>query len=580
MIGKQFFNYKITKLIGTGGMASVYEAEHVKLSNKKVAIKVLDPILARNKKVRERFKNEANIMAGLEHDNIISVSDFDDENDYLVIIMELLNGIDLKDYIHKYGALQPEKAVAMMKQILEAFAYAHHRKIVHRDVKPSNVFIETSKKDNIKILDFGIAKLLEGGSDLTNTGAGMGTPLYMSPEQVDDVKHIDHRSDIYSLGVTFYYMLAGKAPYEGTELSNRQIFNKIADEPLPKLQGMPEFDIIIQNATAKKLSERYQSCEEFIVNLENYKEAKPVEEKTVLFVEKEDYNETIVDDVIEETNNDRITRYFKGAKQLTEQDEQITPDTETKKNKLLVPIIVAVVIVILGIFIWQPRKSDYTETVNNIDFDMIYVSGGGFKMGSNENEDEKPIHQVNISSFYIGKYEVTQALWEGVMGTNPSEFKGDSRPIESISWDNIQIFIRKLNQLTGKRYRLPTEAEWEYAAGGGSLHQKYAGTNNKDSLNTYAWHKSNSGGETHNVGTKRANTLGIYDMSGNVYEWCQDWFKGYSGSSDVNDYIYSTRVVRGGRWSSRRSNHCRSANRYDYSPNDSNNGIGFRLCID
>ncbi len=378
MINKQILNYKITELIGQGGMATVYAAEHIKLSNKKAAIKILDPMLSGNKSVRERFKNEANIMAGLEHENVVRVFDYEDENGTLAIVMEKLDGIDLTQYIKKHGALKPEKAVEMMKQILNAFAYAHHNKIVHRDVKPSNVFIETEKKDNIKILDFGIAKLLEGGAEITRTGMFMGTPLYMSPEQADDVKHIDHRSDIYSLGVTFYFMLAGKAPYDASTMSSRQISNKIADDLLPEIPNMPEFNKIIKNATAKKLKNRYQTCEEFIVNLEAFEKPSSVltdknDQTRIYKPEHTDDNlsdlenetkihESVVEEqeTIIENKDDNIVEGTRHTSSETVGVDRSHTDSNNKKkkNKLIIPII-AVVIIIIGLFIWKPWEPSY-----------------------------------------------------------------------------------------------------------------------------------------------------------------------------------------------------------------------------
>ena len=197
-----------------------------------------------------------------------------------------------------------------------------------------------------------------------------------------------------------------------------------------------------------------------------------------------------------------------------------------------------------------------TITVNGVSFDMIKVEGGTFTMGATSEQgydacdSEKPAHQVTLSDYYIGETEVTQALWQAVMGNNPCSFIGKYNPVESVSWNDCQEFIRKLNSLTGRTFRLPTEAEWEFAARGGneSKGYKYSGSNSIDNV---AWYTSNSGSKTHAVKTKSPNELGIYDMSGNVCEWCQDRYGSYSSNAHTNPKGPSSgsyRVLRGGSW--------------------------------
>ena len=230
----------------------------------------------------------------------------------------------------------------------------------------------------------------------------------------------------------------------------------------------------------------------------------------------------------------------------------------------------------------QPQRPQH----NLPEIAMVYVSGGTFTMGATSEQGgdaydvEKPAHSVTLSGSYIGKYEVTQELWKAVMGSNPSNFKGDNLPVEQVSWNDVQEFLRKLNAMTGKRYRLPTEAEWEFAARGGNSSRgyKYSGSN---SFGSVAWYYDNSGGRTHAVGTKSPNELGIYDMSGNVYEWCQDWYGGYSSSSQRNPKgpnSGSHRVVRGCCWSGD-ARFCRVSYRYYLTPVYRNNVLGFRLAL-
>ncbi len=196
-------------------------------------------------------------------------------------------------------------------------------------------------------------------------------------------------------------------------------------------------------------------------------------------------------------------------------------------------------------------------------------------------DDETPSHRVTLSSFQIGKYEVTQAQWRAVMGSNPSEFSGcDDCPVEWVSWNDIQDFIRKLNEQTGKNYRLPTEAEWEYAARGGTKSKgyKYAGSND---INSVAWYWENSNKRTHAVGGKKENELGIYDMTGNVLEWCEDWYGDYSSASQTNPKGPSSgsrRLLRGGSWRNR-VEYCRVSIRNDLYSGNRSSGNGFRLVL-
>ena len=225
--------------------------------------------------------------------------------------------------------------------------------------------------------------------------------------------------------------------------------------------------------------------------------------------------------------------------------------------------------------------------VNGVSFDMVRVEGGTFRMGATAEQDdeawddEKPVHSVTLSSYYIGKTEVTQALWQAVMGSNPSNFKGSDLPVEWVSWNNCQEFIQKLNSLTGRNFRLPTEAEWEFACRGGNKSNgyKYSGSNDIDNV---AWYDRNSGGKTHPVATKTPNELGIYDMSGNVWEWCNDWLADYTANSQTNPtgpQSGSYRVYRGGGWSFHDGGYCRSSVRCRDCPTYRDTCLGLRLAL-
>ncbi len=223
--------------------------------------------------------------------------------------------------------------------------------------------------------------------------------------------------------------------------------------------------------------------------------------------------------------------------------------------------------------------------INQAIDDMVYVSGGTFTMGAtwgqaSAEKDEKPIHQVTLSDYYIGKFEITQALWIAVMGNNPSVNTGDlNLPVENVSWVDCQEFIQNLNQMTGKQFRLPTEAEWEYAARGGNRSNGYVYAGS-DVFSTVAWCNEYFD-KTHIVGKKAPNELGLYDMSGNVWEWVQDWYGSYQSYSQTNPMGASSgqyRVGRGGCYCLK-PDQSRVSNRGGFSPSDKERYLGFRVAI-
>lgn len=221
-------------------------------------------------------------------------------------------------------------------------------------------------------------------------------------------------------------------------------------------------------------------------------------------------------------------------------------------------------------------------TVNgNVTLNLIKVNSGTFQMGCADGDDiDKPVHSVTLSDYYIGETEVTQALWKAVMGGNPSYWKNDNLPVEQVSWDDCQKFIAKLNQLTGKTFALPTEAQWEFAARGGNKSQgyKYAGSNKIDDV---AWYGDNSSKKTHYVAQKQSNELGLYDMCGNVWEWCSDWF-GYYTSAPQTDPIGPSsgteRLQRGGSHYTG-ATVCTSTSRWTCTPETRVDNVGLRLVL-
>ena len=286
-----------------------------------------------------------------------------------------------------------------------------------------------------------------------------------------------------------------------------------------------------------------------------------------------------------------------------------TPQQLPQNDKNIVHIVIAAIVfiiivaTIIIVFLYKPDSSRSEEIIavdstsqniipddpiKQLEYDMVTINGGTLMLGATSEQSayamnqEFPAHEVTLSTYQIGRYEVTQEQWEAVMGYNPSHNIGAKMPVENVSWNECQSFLQTLNAKTGKNYRLPTEAEWEFAARGGnqSHYYIYSGSDNPDAV---AWHKGNSGGTTHDVGTKQANELGLYDMSGNVFEWCNDKYGYYSYSAEYNPQGNGTsskvRVGHGGGYNLG-TKFCRVSNRTQGTTNYKSESLGFRIAHD
>ena len=354
MINTTIGKYKIIRLIGEGGMASVYEAEHEMLGTK-VAIKVLNPILSANAQIKERFRNEAKLMASLDHPNITKVIDFDEQPQQLSIVMEYLNGEDLNQKIKRNGPLSEKEITDVFSQTLYAFQYAHEKGIVHRDIKPSNIFI--LPHGHVKILDFGIAKLFGQGNEMTQTGTQMGTPIYMSPEQVKADKSIDHRSDIYSLGVTLFFAINGKPPYNSDTDSQFDIFTKIVYEELPEFLIPSKFKDMVLKACNKNREHRFQSCKEYLTEFKS------------LAINNPYSNDNTIIDKIEtvKTKSDNLRGENDGGVEIEKtnillQEKQKTSNVNHKNKWAIISVLVS--LCLLVILFNKINKSDTSVETN------------------------------------------------------------------------------------------------------------------------------------------------------------------------------------------------------------------------
>ena len=301
MLNQQIQNYKIISPLGEGGMAKVYLAEH-NLLGSNTAIKLLNKEFTHNDNIRKRFLAEARSMARMSHPNIIKVTDLIDEGDTVAFVMEYVNGKTLKEYIDRKGKLSDEDIKSIFSQMLEAVGYVHKQNLVHRDIKPSNFMIDPEGK--VKLMDFGIAKTTETTSpEYTQTGTGvqMGTPMYMSPEQITATKSVTPQSDIYSLGVVLWQMVTGQKPYDTKTLSTFQLQMKIVQEKLPKTNT--KWDLLINGACTKDPNLRFRSCESFKNEINNTK---------TYFSSNHNEDATLIEDNYSLCIFDRVDNYTSG----------------------------------------------------------------------------------------------------------------------------------------------------------------------------------------------------------------------------------------------------------------------------
>ena len=480
--------YRIEKVLGQGGFGITYLAEQSGL-DRKVAIKeffmkehcnrdgetsfVSVPSEGSKDLVetfRQKFIKEAKTIAGMDNHHIIRIIEIFEEKGTAYYVMEYLSGGSLSERIPANG-LPESEAVGYIRQVAEALSYIHSEKILHLDVKPSNILFR--KEDEAVLIDFGISKHYdeEGGSQTSSTPVGVSRG-YAPLEQYKKggVAQFSPATDVYSLGATLYKLLTGLTPPDADEVNEDGI------PPLPASVSRP-VHVAVEAAMSPKRKDRPLSVEAFMTLLNCAVVSTPVQNPS-----------------LSEVNHESL------------EEATIVSNAHYHNNVLV---------------------------VKGVEYPMVYVEGGEFEIGRSLFLFNNRRHSVRIDSFRIGKYEVTQDLWEAVMGTNPSYFKGPRRPVETVSWLDCQEFICKLNELTGMRFRLPTEAEWEFAARGGRLSRgyKYSGANR---LNNAGWHRENSGEVTHDVGLKVPNELGLYDMTGNVSEWCSDWYEYFTDSFVMN----------------------------------------------
>lgn len=589
--GAHIRDYVIDSLIGGGGMGEVYLATDINL-NRKVAIKVLRPEHTHDQSFAQRFRNEAQVQARLNHPHIVTLYSFFEEGGTYYIILEYAPGITLDTLMRQVGIIPEERAMRIFQQICEALAYAHKSNVVHRDIKPSNIMVDVQNGDSVKVMDFGIARIMDAGH-ITRTGAQMGTVNYMSPEQVLAVKDVDHRTDIYSAGIVLYEMLSGRLPYDTDTESPYKVQEQIVKAPMPDPRGIYGYispqavallELLTQKDRANRPADIMQALQPRRAQIVPPPNMQPVTPKRAVM----------------ETKLQIPTEAEIKPRQDYAEPVLVPPRQRSRLAWLWLVLAVLVVVGVVLLKPWNMLKKQAEEQFSEMsEVPMVEVGSGEFVMGSEEGEpDETPRHTVFIHAFYISPYEVTQGEWESVMGFNNSQFPGTNRPVDSVTWFQALEFCNKRSiaeglqpcyTIAGNRtvcdfdadgYRLPTEAEWEYAAVGGPSRSPflYAGSNDIDAV---GWYESNSSA-THPVGEKAPNSLGLYDITGNVREWCWDWYgKNYQNMVGIdNPRGPATGIKRQTRGGSYQSNAYRSRvtfRAYGDPSEPRNGGYGFRL---
>ena len=618
--------YKIVGHISSGGFGNTYEGVHTMMDTK-VAIKEFFPKMFCNRdentshitvatqsnkelvdKLRKKFIEEAKAIFKMNHPNIVKVHDIFEENGTAYYVMDYIDGKSLGDIVKQRGPLPEAEAVGYIRQVADALKYVHSLNRLHLDIKPGNVMVDAT--GHAMLIDFGASKHydMESGEN-TSTLMGVNTKGYAPVEQsTQSFTKFSPATDIYALGATLYKLLTGITPPDANLLMAKE--ETLA--PLPSCISKSTHNAVLKAMTLIR-ADRPQTIDVFVGLLdskitnsfddevtmcEETEKARQAEEKCRL-AEEQKLKE---DEARRAAEEEARRKAEEEQKRKAEEQKRNTAKKSSSKNAWLWIVIgvIAVVGIIIGVNsigigggtvqsgnnALSQQIPSKTYTANGVSFDMMMVKAGTFTMGATSemkapDSDEKPTHQVTLTNdYYIGKTEVTQALWKAVMGNNPSYFKGDNLPVESVSWNDCQKFISKLNSMTGQNFRLPTEAEWEFAARGGnnSNHYQYSGSNK---LGDVAWYYGNSGIKTHAVATKQPNELGIYDMSGNVWEWCSDWYGNYSSSSQTNPTgpnSGSDRVIRGGGWNDDARN-CRSSDRGCHTPVFSFGFLGLRLVL-
>jgi formylglycine-generating enzyme required for sulfatase activity len=568
--------YRAVNYIGEGAFGRTFLAVDQQRLNSPCVIKQFLPLS--QGKAFELFKQEAQLLMNLgKNPQIPDLLAFFEQETRFYLIQEYVEGQDLQKILIQKKYFTETEVIDFLNQLLPVLQFIHDHKVIHRDIKLDNIILKSSPSntppffrgaggDQMVLIDFGVSKQLST-TIMTKIGTVAGTPGYASPEQMRGL--VNETSDLYALAVCAIRMLTGCLPEEKNGTIVDEIFN-LAElewvwEEILQEKGLTVSDhlrSVLNKMLEDKIKDRFQSATEVLQALQNNSSGtgfQPVEESN--------------------TGKMPVIQSNTGKMPVL---QSFTFETIKTNNK--------------GQIIKRENKTAqyYREILpQNVPLDMVYIPGGTFMMGSNEYDSEKPIHQVRVKPFFMGKYAVTQGQYQAIMGTNPSYFKnGDDYPVECVSWYDGVNFCNKLSEITGKSYNLPSEAQWEYACRAGtSTPFAFGETVTPDLVNydgDYPYGKAPKGKyrkTTVSVDYFAPNGFGLYNMHGNVWEWCRDdWVGNYENTpTDGSPYLVSfkndsNKALRGASWVSLGSN-CRSSNRNNYSPDDHDYAFGFRVVV-
>ncbi|MBD2576239.1 bifunctional serine/threonine-protein kinase/formylglycine-generating enzyme family protein [Oscillatoria sp. FACHB-1406] len=600
--------YRILQVLGCGGFGRTYLVKDTKNHDRPCVLKMLlsQATAEDTERAIRKFKLESEKLATLNHPQIPQQYKSFQDRDSFFIVQQFIEGEHLLKECLRQGCFSERKVVELLQGLLPILKEIHDLGLVHRDIKPVNIMrrsnLNMAEALRLVLIDFGILKDL---STTRKSSVVYGTRGYAAIEHM--MGNPEPASDIYSLGATSIYLLTGCFPdVLGKNIEfDRNELRFLWREELQR-QGRTisdELAYILDKMLRPWVTQRYQSAAEVMEAIAKLSPTPQPQQPTPLprsadpesSVEPTRHWMSLIKTWVVSPKAPEVgipvmpVNPNPGQPLKTFSFEVITADNQGKvKNR-------------------RPGQANYLieEIARGVGLEMVAIPGGSFMMGSPETEekrdsDESPQHQVTIQPFYMGKYAITQAQWKAVaalpkikidLKPDPSNFKGANRPVETVSWWEAEEFCKRLSKKTGKQYRLPSEAEWEYACRAGTTTPFHFGETITSELvnydGNYAYGNAPKGKyreQTVEVGTLPPNGYGLYEMHGNVWEWCADhWHENYQGApNNETTWLTSdernTRLLRGGSWSSI-SRFCRSAHRGRNYPGHSNLNIGFRAAL-